>query len=79
MKLKKGSWIVFYPSNEFRFDISVMGKVVGHAEDIKRIWPEEYSDLPDDAEYYLVRRNIPAMGVIRHYILFPKEVLEKAN
>lgn len=79
MKLKKGSDIVFYPAGEFRFKISVMGKVVGLTADIKRMWPLEYSDLPDDTECYLVRRNIPAMGIIRHYILFPEEIMRQAN
>jgi hypothetical protein len=79
MKLKKGDWIAFHPEGEFIPGVKVMGKVVGFAEDIRRIWPDEYCDLSDNDECYLVRRNIKDMGVIRHYVLFPREVMEKAN
>ena len=78
-KMRKGTRISFSCPDEFISGIKVMGIIVGSAKEIRKMYPEEYAELPDNEECYLVKRNIPAMGIIRHYVVFPEEIMRKTN
>lgn len=77
MKFRKGSTIRFSAINDFTGDrMKLEGKIVGGAKEIKKIDPENFGELEDDEEVYLVVRKDNFANTLRH-VVNPEEVLGK--
>ena len=73
--MKTGSEIHFEIMNEFTgINLKVMGTVIGHAPEVKKMWPKEYAELEGDAPCLLVKRTNIA-GHVSHYCVWPEEII----
>lgn len=50
------------------------GEVIGFAEEVRKLWPEEFAEMPENEEIYviLVRGNIQD----KRYVATPNEIIE---
>ena len=74
--MEKGQLVRFTTINDLTGQlIQLEGEVVGKAEEIKILQPDEYGGLSIEEEVYLVKRE-DNFGNTLHYVVFPEEVLE---
>ena len=73
--LKTGDRITFaYISDFTGVQIDVDGIIIGHAKDVKKMWPEEMGGLTEDENCYLVPRK-DNFGNTFHHVVWPEEIL----
>ena len=73
-KIQKGDTIKFLHISEFIGELVVLqGTVIGFGTEVRKMWPEEMGECPDDM--MLVRRR-DANGNTFHYAISPADVLD---
>ena len=73
-RLEKGTKVRFVNYNDYGMP-EVVGKIAGHAEEIKKMYPEEYAELPDNEVAYLIKFT-DRYGNTKRYVSFPNEIIE---
>lgn len=72
--LRKGTKIKFEQMSDFTGKPMIFrGEIIGHAAEIKKMWPEECGEVVDPA--YLVKcKN--SFGYTLHHLVFDEEITE---
>lgn len=75
LMLRKSTKIMFSCMCELTGEMlkNVQGIIVGHAKEIKKMWPEEFEEIVDPV--YLVKRKDSYGGLSLH-VVYPEEVIE---
>jgi len=72
--LRKGTKIIFEQMNDFTGkQMRLQGEIVGHAKEIKKMWPEECGAATDPV--YLVKRKDVFNNILLH-VVFPEELVK---
>lgn len=74
-KLRKGTKVKFRAIDDFTGQrVEKVGRVIGHAKEIKAIEPVEFGELGDDEECYLVKVE-GRYSTLRH-VVFADEIIK---
>jgi len=79
-KLRRGTQVKFNAISIIGEEIPMIGKIVGFASEIKKMWPEEFSGMSENEEIYLILMRSDSQK--SHYVATPNEIIEvlkKAN
>jgi len=73
-KLRKGTQVKFNAINFIGEEIPMSGEIIGHADEVKRLWPEEFGGIPVDGEAYLILVRGNSQNY--RYVAMPNEIIE---
>ena len=73
-KLKLNTEVKFSAISIIGEEILRKGEIIGHAPEIKKMWPEEFGGLPEDEEIYLIR--IESNSQSSHHVATRDEIVE---